>query len=223
VTAPQSGLSLSYQGSAVRFPDGPVSIDVVRRASTTASGAQAQNTVRMVTGVAPLTFSLTGLRLDGIGAAQGAGTLAGWLDPAAGAPTADGDKGVNNRENTKKLSLSMGTGPGYASGDGITGTVLLRDLRVRYDRFNAQGDPILARISMTLETVPENQPKQNPTSFSPAGGRVHLTADGDSLAGIAQRTYADPGAWRVIADANGIDDPLRVATGRNLFLPYARN
>ena len=33
---------------------------------------------------------------------------------------------------------------------------------------------------------------------------------GDRLASIATSEYGDPGNWRAIADANGIDDPFQV-------------
>ena len=44
-------------------------------------------------------------------------------------------------------------------------------------------------------------------------------SSGDTLAVLAWREYGDPAAWRVIAEANGIDDPMRLAHGRELLLP----
>ena len=43
--------------------------------------------------------------------------------------------------------------------------------------------------------------------------------DGDSLASISHRVYGDPTQWRAIAEANGIDDPLRLHSGRALSIP----
>lgn len=43
--------------------------------------------------------------------------------------------------------------------------------------------------------------------------------DGDSLPAIAYRAYGDATRWRVIAEANGIDNPLHVRRGAALIVP----
>jgi nucleoid-associated protein YgaU len=43
--------------------------------------------------------------------------------------------------------------------------------------------------------------------------------DGDSLPSIAFAAYGDPTQWRAIAEANEIDDPLRLPRGRALAIP----
>jgi len=48
---------------------------------------------------------------------------------------------------------------------------------------------------------------------------VHTVQDGDSLPSIAYRAYGDATRWRAIADANEIDDPLRLRRGTPLMLP----
>jgi hypothetical protein len=151
----------------------------------------------------------------------GQGELAAPTNAGSWGKVTETGKGGNDRRGPKKLTLTMGTGQGYAHGDGISGTVILKKVDVTYTRFNASGDPIRAEVTLKVETCDPPQPLTNPTSFSPAGGRVHLTTDGDTLAGIAQDTYDTPSAWRAIAAANGIDDPLRVRNGRTLLLPFA--
>ena len=47
----------------------------------------------------------------------------------------------------------------------------------------------------------------------------HLVREGDSLASIAFAAYGDPTLWRTIAEANEIDDPLRLPRGRALAIP----
>jgi nucleoid-associated protein YgaU len=42
---------------------------------------------------------------------------------------------------------------------------------------------------------------------------------GDSLASIAYAEYGDAGSWRRLAEANDIDDPLRVRDGAVLHIP----
>ena len=39
------------------------------------------------------------------------------------------------------------------------------------------------------------------------------------LAVIAYAAYGDPTRWRLIAEANGIDDPLRLRRGTPLTIP----
>jgi len=43
--------------------------------------------------------------------------------------------------------------------------------------------------------------------------------DGDSLAHLAYKEYGDARLWRVLADFNGIDDPMRVIAGTDVLLP----
>jgi len=42
---------------------------------------------------------------------------------------------------------------------------------------------------------------------------------GDSVTGIAADVYGDPAAWRVIAEANNLDDPRRLRIGATLSIP----
>jgi hypothetical protein len=51
------------------------------------------------------------------------------------------------------------------------------------------------------------------------GRSQHLLAEGENVIGVATAKYGTPHAWRAVADANGLDDPLRVRSGRMLHLP----
>ena len=42
---------------------------------------------------------------------------------------------------------------------------------------------------------------------------------GDTLSSIAAEMYDDPGLWRILADANGMDDPRALDIGRVLHVP----
>ena len=56
---------------------------------------------------------------------------------------------------------------------------------------------------------------------------VWTVKSGDKLPVIAARVYGDPRLWRPIADANGIDKPLRFPEqrdfGRLLMVPGLRS
>jgi nucleoid-associated protein YgaU len=87
--------------------------------------------------------------------------------------------------------------------------------------FRESGKPVRANCTIDLTETPPQAAAQNPTS----GGRgaqswVQMVA-GDTLAGIAFREYGDATLWRAIADANVIDDPLRVRPGTQLLIPPA--
>ncbi|MFE6983760.1 CIS tube protein [Streptomyces griseus] len=98
--------------------------------------------------------------------------------------------------------------PGYVS-----------QVAAKYTLFTTSGVPIRAVCQVTMEEISGETPGQNPTSGALAARRVHRVGSGDSLPSLAHREYGDPGAWRVIAEANGIDDPLRLAPGTQLLLP----
>jgi len=88
-----------------------------------------------------------------------------------------------------------------------------------YTLFTATGDPLRATCQLSLTEVPLPTKGQNPTSGSLAAQRVHRVVSGDSLESLAWQEYGDPARWRAIAEANGIDDPMRLGTGRQLLLP----
>ncbi len=100
-------------------------------------------------------------------------------------------------------------------------------LTVAFQLFKPNGEPIRADVKLQLKQAEEastassssaNAP-QNPTTRAMAGRGVHLIKDGDTLPSIAYRTYGDATRWRVIAEANDVDDPLRLRRGRALMLP----
>ncbi|WP_239070524.1 CIS tube protein [Cellulomonas chitinilytica] len=89
----------------------------------------------------------------------------------------------------------------------------------KYTLFTAEGLPIRATCSVTLEELAGAPPKTNPTSGGQAPHREHVLVSGDTLPAIAYREYGDPGLWRAVAAANGIDDPTRLRPGGRLLLP----
>ncbi|MBK8077634.1 MAG: LysM peptidoglycan-binding domain-containing protein [Kineosporiaceae bacterium] len=92
-------------------------------------------------------------------------------------------------------------------------------VQAKYTLFRADGTPIRATCSVTLEEMPGEPSRQNPTSGGLATASRHTVVDGESLASIAWQEYGDPALWRPLARANDIDDPLRVRPGRTLLLP----
>jgi len=99
-------------------------------------------------------------------------------------------------------------------------------LSIQYTLFHPDGRPIRATAKLSLIQVSKaedgssaaGEQKQNPTTRGDIL-RSHVVTDGDSLASIAFSAYGDPTKWRTIADANGIDDPLRLRRGTSLSIP----
>ncbi|MGW1978156.1 CIS tube protein [Streptomyces sp. NPDC001889] len=96
---------------------------------------------------------------------------------------------------------------------------VLAGLSVSYTLFDVDGKPLRATCSLTIEEASVDPPGQNPTSGSREARRTHRVVAGDSLPLLAWREYGDATAWRVIAEANGIDDPTRLTPGRELLVP----
>jgi nucleoid-associated protein YgaU len=75
-----------------------------------------------------------------------------------------------------------------------------------------------ADTASTASSNGANRPG-NPTTRANAGHGVHMVKDGDSLQSIAYQAYGDATAWRSIAEANDIENPMRLRRGRALSLP----
>jgi hypothetical protein len=100
-------------------------------------------------------------------------------------------------------------------------------LTITFQLFKPNGTPIRADVKLALtqvepaSTASSNSTSRptNPTTRSDGGLGVHVVRDGDSLHSIAHRNYGDPARWRLIAEANGIDNPLHLRRGTALDLP----
>lgn len=96
---------------------------------------------------------------------------------------------------------------------------LVTQVNATYTRFAANGTPLRAECTLTLEEVGGSPARQNPSSGSDAPVGTHRMAPGDTLPGLAWRAYGDATRWRAIARANSIDDPARVPPGTVLVVP----
>jgi nucleoid-associated protein YgaU len=94
-------------------------------------------------------------------------------------------------------------------------------LQIKYTYFSAGGVPLRAKVDLGLKQYDDEavQPRQNPTSYTPAPHTVHRLLPGETLDRVAARHYGDPTRWRLLAQANGIDDPLNLEAGTALAVP----
>jgi hypothetical protein len=95
---------------------------------------------------------------------------------------------------------------------------------VETELFDLDGTPLRAWVSLSLThsfngaDEGEGEPT-NPTTRATYRRRLHEVAPGEDIALVAQHHYRDPTRWRQIADANGLDDPLRLAPPAILVVP----
>jgi Contractile injection system tube protein/LysM domain len=95
-------------------------------------------------------------------------------------------------------------------------------LQIQYAMFHPNGEPMRAFVDLELAQAEPTSPvgqAQNPTTRGTAGLKQHIVQGEDSLQSIAYEAYNDATNWRPIAQANQIDDPLRVRRGTSLTIP----
>jgi hypothetical protein len=137
----------------------------------------------------------------------------------------------------KMMEVPSGGGGGKANavpplvtfqwGEMIPFKAACTSLTVAFQLFKPNGTPIRADVKLALTQAEaatsassnSSGKKTNPTTRSSGGLGVHVVRDGDSLQSIANDTYGDPSRWRMIAEANGVDNPLHLRRGRALDLP----
>lgn len=98
---------------------------------------------------------------------------------------------------------------------------IVERLTVKFTYFASDGMPLRAKADLALKQFQDQaeHPLQNPTSHTPTLHTVHRLGHGETLDRVAARHYADATRWRLIAEANGVVDPLRLAPGVLLVIP----
>ncbi|MFJ9893025.1 LysM peptidoglycan-binding domain-containing protein [Streptomyces sp. NPDC091280] len=100
-------------------------------------------------------------------------------------------------------------------------TAYVESVSAAYSLFSPTGEPLRATCRLSLKEIPTPVRGQNPTSGALSARRVHQVVVGDTLPALAWREYGNATRWRVIAEANDIDDPMRLRPGSELLLPSA--
>jgi hypothetical protein len=95
----------------------------------------------------------------------------------------------------------------------------MTSLTCAYKLFHPDGEPIRADVKLTLKQAEATIQGQNPTTRAEAGYAMHTVKDGDTLPAISYDNYGDATKWRLIAEANGVDNPLHLRRGSSLSLP----
>lgn len=96
----------------------------------------------------------------------------------------------------------------------------LTNLSIQFTLFDRDGTPVRALVDATFQQVYDNQPaRQNPTSGGDPLRAAYLVMPGDTLESISYQQYGDATAWRRLAAANGMEDPLALRPGQRLRIP----
>jgi nucleoid-associated protein YgaU len=102
----------------------------------------------------------------------------------------------------------------------LTFRAIIERLTQRFTMFREDGVPVRATLNVTFKeykTVLEQLDKDPFQSSDWSKWRV--VAEGDRLSLMAAIEYGDPAVWRVIADANDIENPRLIEPGLQLRLP----
>jgi nucleoid-associated protein YgaU len=84
----------------------------------------------------------------------------------------------------------------------------------KLELFLEDGTPVRASVECTFQEV-----IRGTELHSADVAKQYVVRPGDTLMRIASELYGDVALWRVIADANGIEDPRRIKPGRVLAIP----
>jgi hypothetical protein len=93
---------------------------------------------------------------------------------------------------------------------------VITSLTQEFTQFSRSGKPTRASLNVTFTEYlnPELDKRKTDPELT-----TQVIRGGATLDGIAADLYNDPKQWRVIAEANKIDDPRHLQVGRRLVIP----
>lgn len=204
----------------VLFDHNPQKIVVSRQQSNNAPAAgSTEGTLgAMFHGTDPMTITITKARLVGPECKVMCDNLLNWTAPASGllGAATSAIMSAIGLEAARPPDLVVQWGPPSA---GFMITAQLTRVTIDYVRVSADGIPLHAECVLVLKESPSPLSMTNPTSGGRPGRSRHIVHSDETLMSISTAAFGTPGAWRVIADINGIDDPAAVRPGDVLYLP----
>ena len=206
----------------VLFDHNPKTMTVQRRSAgggrALPTGGVAGTLGALFHGTDPMTLGINEAHLVGPEAKPMCDTILGWLSPASGigGAIAGGIASALGLDAASPPTLVVQWGPPAA---GFTVQATLQSATITYLRIDPSGVPLHAKVNLTLQEQPSILSMTNPTSGGRPGRRRHVVTGDETLASIATEAFGVPGAWRAIAEVNGIDDPSSVRPGDVVYLP----
>jgi hypothetical protein len=125
---------------------------------------------------------------------------------------------------TKDTTNKTGRPPrvSFRWGNSWSFKAVITQITQRFTLFLSDGTPVRATLDVTFQQVEQEgtYPAQNPTSTAETQ-KVHVVGPGETIDSIAFLEYGDSRHWRVIADFNELDNPMRLRPGQQLAIPPA--
>lgn len=98
---------------------------------------------------------------------------------------------------------------------------VLETVSQRFIMFKPSGMPVRARLTVAFKEFARLE-IQIERGFFVGPPTVRNIVEGETLSKLAHEYFGDPGAWRNIAEANGIDDPINLQPGIQIVIPADR-
>lgn len=113
---------------------------------------------------------------------------------------------------------NLGTSWGNQRRVAFTGVA--ESVRQKFTLFSPEGVPLRANVTLVLrEYRPLELQLYELNLQSPDRTHSHVLSGGDTLSGVASLYYQRSDQWRAVANANDIEDPRRLTSGRVLTVP----
>ena len=204
----------------VLFDYNPQKISVRRQQANNApaAGSTAGTLGALFRGTDPMTLNITKARIVGPECKVMCDNLINWTAPASGllGAATSAIMSAIGLEAARPPDLVVQWGPPSA---GFMVTAQLTGVTINYVRISAEGIPLHAECDLTLKETPSPLSMTNPTSGGRPGRSRHVVHADETLMSISTAAFGTPGAWRVVADINGIDDPHSIRPGDVIYLP----
>ncbi len=95
-------------------------------------------------------------------------------------------------------------------------TGVVSSLQQNFTLFTSDGTPVRADLTVVFTEFLDPEADQHETDPELT---TRVVKRGDTLSGLAAEVYRDPTRWRVIAEANRLDDACRLVIGQRLTFP----
>ena len=97
---------------------------------------------------------------------------------------------------------------------------VVESVNQHFTLFSPNGTPLRAKVNISLREYKRLSDQIAQLNLKSADvSKSYVVQSGDTLPKIAYQAYDDATAWRIVADANGIDDPTILVPGAVLSLP----
>lgn len=130
------------------------------------------------------------------------------------------------REETGKISVLLDIDPALHAPPPVLFVwgplrfkAVIERLTQRFTMFREDGVPVRATLNVTFKEYKTIDDQLNPPNESSDWSKRRIVAENDRLCLIAAIEYEDPAVWRVIADANDIENPRLLQPGQEILLP----